>query len=160
MACVNKTKWIQIPFMLLCILGMLSCRQMPSHIDEGDDFSVNDTILRSELVQMPMNLQRKVFLSLPPEMKYKLYEYKFSVDFKSGELSIKEKRELYALYKELMSIENFSTPGSVPEDRFLYWENRLAEKLGWDTDKIYRHTMTFMTGKEYDGYNTSCTIVE
>lgn len=158
MVCVNKTTWIVNSFILLCILGMLSCRQMLPYIDKNEDFSVNDTLLRSELVQMPMNLQRKVFISLPPETKYKLYEYKFSMDFQSGELSSKEKRELYALYKELMSLENFSNPGSIPEDRFLYWENRLAEKLGWDTDKIYRHTMTFMTGEEYDSFNISCTI--
>lgn len=144
--------------MLLYILGVLSCRQILPYIVEEDDFSVNDTLLRSELVQMPMNLQRKVFVSLPPEMKYKLYEYKFSVDFQSEELSPREKRELYTLYKELMSIENFNTPGSIPEDRFLYWENRLAEKLRWSADQIYRHTMTFMTAKEYDAFNICCTI--
>lgn len=128
---------------LIVILCSLSCDNRSQR-----DFEVKEGLMRSELVRMSLPEQREIFSTLSPEMKSKLYCYKFTMDLKEQHLSINERRFL----KEL---RNFASPQTYEAPVPPLQEADLLSRMdlmGWDEHDMFKYTMTFMTVNEYDDY--------
>lgn len=113
-----------------------------------DDFMVSPTLSRSELVSLKLNDQKTIFASLSPESRLKLYEYKFSVDLKNEELSVKERRLIKKFIRRFVNLETFSSQG-ISDATQSYWIEKFSNELKWSESDIYMHTMTFMTVSEF-----------
>lgn len=126
---------------LVVMFCLLSCKT------EQCDFQVTDTLDRSDLIQLPLNEQRSIFSSLSPEIKSKLYQYKFKQDLSEQNLSRQEKKVL----KQLMDYavpETYKNGPVSNEEEFKFLQT--LDELGWDQDRIFKYTMVIMTVNEFD----------
>lgn len=125
---------------LICLLTS-SCH------DEVCDFEISQGIYRSDMVKMNLESQRILFRELSPEVKAQLYRYKLSYDLKTCNLSRQEKKVLREIMYYVTPETYYSTADSSEKE--LYFVSKL-NALGWDDDKIFKHTMIIMTVEEFD----------
>lgn len=126
---------------LVIMFCFLSCKT------DQYDFQVTDTLDRSDLIQLPLNEQRSIFSSLSPEMKSKLYQYKFKQDLSEQNLSRQEKKVLKQL-KNYAIPETYKNGPTSNEEEFQFLQ--ALDELGWDQDRIFKYTMVIMTVDEFD----------
>lgn len=139
-------------FYIAILFLMLSCNNSGKQEVKAPDFKVNDEMFRSELVTLPMERQKEIFMTLSPEMKHQLYEYKYTIDLASDKLTDKEKKYLTQFKNELCTIETFSNPEGISEEEQSNCIQSFKDNLGWSDDKIYIYSMTFMTADEIEKY--------
>lgn len=144
---MNKTMFAMM-LIYASLFCLTSCAISRTSVEE--DFKVNDTLTRSQLVNFPVNEQVSLFVELPPEMKCKLYRYKIEQELSGRDLSYGEKCWL----KRLL---NFVTPEFYEDnrtDRFESFKKRFSktmiEEYGWTDREFFLYTETIMTSKEYN----------
>ena len=122
-------------------LILFSCKNV------SEDFLVTDGLMRSELVKLSLPEQRAVFSTLTPEMKSRLYVFKFNQDMREQKLSMAEK-------KVLKEIADYYLPDAYYKDSIPQGvENKFImemDALGWSEEDIFKYTMVIMTVSEFD----------
>ena len=133
---VAKLSLFIIGFFLIC-----SCNRLP------DDFIVSENMLRSKLVKMSLPEQRSFFSTLDPEMKSRLYLYKFKKDLKEQQLTKPERKLLKEIIEYYLPDAYYSDNASDDIDNMFVMK---MDALGWSEEKIFKFTMTFMTVNEFN----------
>ena len=137
-------------FLFLLIIFVLSgCCFNTNKKDEAHDFLINDTLLRSELITYDLENQKEIFRALTPEMKFKLYDYKYKVDLSSDKLTDKEKQILKMFKDELVTLQTFPNNEGISEEVENQWIEKFKKELNWSEDHIYMYSMTFLTAEEF-----------
>ncbi|MCM1501517.1 MAG: hypothetical protein NC115_02470 [Bacteroidales bacterium] len=140
-------------FILLAVLAMAACNSGRSNaeLEALSGMNVNDTLTRVDLVKMDIARQREIFNALSPEKKSDLYRYKIYKDIKNNEFTKEERAEMTGLLKKVSP--EIYTSGKDKFDRFSQeFEGRMLRDLGWDDQKLFKYTMTIMTGEEFREY--------
>lgn len=124
----------------------------------NQDFSVNDTLKRSELVKLDLSQQKAIFSTLLPEQCYLLWKTKFADNIHSEKLETGEKAIMHFLYSFLSpSVYDSQEKDAVEQFKKVAEtaQNVLELYYDWSPSKIFRYLYTFMTEKEIEAYNAS-----
>lgn len=101
---------------------------------------------RKELVSLPLNRVRAIYRGFPTEKKAELWHEKiraYSTTLTGSELEA---------YLQLSSIINHiytSEPSEDYEEEIKKWEKEMRENFGWNDDKIFFSSCTWLTKEEY-----------
>ena len=143
-------------FVCMAILLPINCSHSSRFCDPELEVWATETksVYESEsldtFIQLPLSKQRTLYSKMSPEFKLSLWQRRLKEEARLKELSENELTE-YADMIESLKPEMFKKPDSKEIFELTdKWISRMTCVYNWDTYKISKYVLTWLTGAEFE----------